>query len=945
MIEFANFRLDPRAGRLWRGNQPVDLRPKAWALLSYLLERPGVLVTKDEMHAAVWGDTVVSDDTLSRTLAELRQALRDSARKPRVIETVHRRGVRLIATLSEAAAPPERGGRATGGAGAEPIRPPLVGRHGEIARLLELYRQASAFQRQTVFVQGEAGIGKSSLVAAFLDRVRASPDGVLVGHGQCVEQYGEREPYMPVLEALERLTRGPAGERVVPLLRSIAPSWLAQMPTLLRPVDEARLRERHTDLTPHRMLREFASLAEAISETHPLVLVIDDLHWSDQGTVDVVSVLAQRTDRARLLLVGTCRPAQAAALDHPIQRVLTLLRARDRCVDMALEYLSRKEVAAYLEQRFGGARVAGEIVKAVHARTDGNPLFMVMLVDDLLARGWLAEDRGVWRLTVPPGAVEQDVPDNLRAMIVGQLRFTAPEELDVLEAASVAGVAFDAPAVAAGLDRSTDRVESICHRLSDARRWLHYQGNRQWPDRVLAARYSFQHALFQQALYDRLSPTRRATLHERIGLRQEKGYAGRTVEASRELARHFQASHDHRRALIYLDQAATRARDRGAYKDVIACLEPALLLLRELPETPTRARDELRLRRLHSAAMALTGGYAADALLESLTRIRELCVKLGDRAALFDTLAGLVMLHASSDLARAAEIGADLQRIGEGLDASADLQCRFLRGSIALYRGDLADAESFLASALASTVSPERTHRPYGIDPFVGARSHEALRRWLVGDPPGARAVQQEALARAEQSGEPFALAQALAFSARLSALDADWVEAETLATRAADLADSHGFPMAQGAALVVRGRALVARTGGLEGLAEMREGLAHLHQAGFHLGRSQRLALLAEACLEVDRVDEGLATVDTGLQHCRDTGERFFEAELWRIKGELLLRRGPTRSRSPAANREADECFATAHAVADGLGARALALRARRRSDAAPVARRARRP
>jgi predicted ATPase len=324
-----------------------------------------------------------------------------------------------------------------------------------------------------------------------------------------VEQYGEREPYMAVLEALERLSRGPARDRLLPALRSVAPSWLAQMPALQRPVVAERLQRRHGDTTPHRMVREFASLAEAITIEHPLVLVPEDLHWSDRGTVDLISVFAQRPERARVMLVGTYRPAQAAALDHPIQQVLTLLRARGRCTEIALEYLSRNDDAAYLERRFHGSRVADEVTAVVHAHTDGNALFMVVLVDHLLARGWLSEGGDAWRLTAPRAAIEHDVPDNIRQLIEGQLRFVSPAERDVLDVASVAGVVFDTPALAVGLGGAPDGVESICHRLCGASRWLHYLGDREWPDGALAARYAFRHALYQRALYGRLSPSRR----------------------------------------------------------------------------------------------------------------------------------------------------------------------------------------------------------------------------------------------------------------------------------------------------------------------------------------------------------------------------------------------------------------------------------------------------
>ena len=299
MREFPPYRLDLRAERLWRGDRPVALRPKAWALLRYLIERPEILVTKEELHAAVWGDAIVSDDTLTRTMGELRQALADDARTPRIIETVHRRGFRFIAALREVSGTEPSVSVPGVSAAVEAGAARLVGREAELERLAELFRQASAGQRQIVFLEGEPGIGKSALARGFLERLRGSGVPVLIASGQCVEQQGEREAYMAVLEALDRLGHGPSGPAVMTALRTVAPSWQAQLPSLQTPADVERLSQSRDLTTPQRMLREFAGFMEAISIQVPLVLVLEDLHWSDRGTADLLAVLAQRPERAQ----------------------------------------------------------------------------------------------------------------------------------------------------------------------------------------------------------------------------------------------------------------------------------------------------------------------------------------------------------------------------------------------------------------------------------------------------------------------------------------------------------------------------------------------------------------------------------------------------------------------------------------------------------------------
>ena len=933
MIEFPPYRLDRRAGRLWRGDRVVPLRPKAWALLLHLAERPGTLVPKEELHAAIWADAVVSDDTLSSTVAELRRALRDSARTPRVIETVHRRGFRFVARVSESpgaqADPPSAAG--TPSASDAPSHP-FVGRDAELRQLHALFGRAANGRRQIAFVVGEPGIGKSALIDAFVADVRGSSAPIVLGYGQCVEQYGEREAYMPVLEALERLGHGPDRGQVQSALRAVAPSWLAQLPSLQERADAADTQLWRQDTTPQRMLREFATLVETLAADVPLLLVLEDMHWSDQATVDLVSVLATRPDPARLMLVATYRPAQAVVLEHPIKDVAVTLRARRQCVEVALESLTRRDAVRYLERRLSGAPVDGSVATVVHGNTDGNPLYMMLLVDHLLARRWLAKAGETWTLTTVDGAVEREMPESLRQVIQGQLRFVSRRERDALEVASVGGVAFDAPAVAAGLDCPVEEVEATCHGLCSGNRWLRYLGIRRWPDGVVAARYAFQHALYHRTLYDGVPPTRRAALHQRIGAQLEAAFQDRTAEVASELARHFEGSRDARRALVYLEHAAMRAYDRRAYADVVACLESALRLIADLPETADRDRDELRLRKRQALVLSETAGYTSRSFLETLTRTRALAERLADVSASFDALCALVQLHHSHGQPAAAQgLEDQLWPLAERLDAFAALQCHFLRGRLAFWRGQLDVAQSFLARALVSPTDLEEAGGAYGVNPVVAARSFEALRRWLAGDPAGAHAIQAEALALAEKHGRPYTVAQAATFTAFLLLLDEEWAAAEPFAARALALADEYAFPRWLGTAMVLVGRARCEQYPDDRAIAQIRDGLAALWRLGGRYGSSLLLAFQAGACLRLRLWDEGLAAADAGLTHCRDWDEHVFEAELWRLRAEILLQRARAAGQSGSRSLDAvNESFERSLAVARAHGARALEHRAR---------------
>src|SRR5499426_433390 len=354
---FGAFQLDLRDERLWCGPEVVHLPPKPFAVLACLVNQAGRLVTKDALLAAVWPDTVVSEDVLTAAMRQLRRVLGDQSRPPQFIETVHGRGYRFIAPVQAPASPGESVEREVPRAAPSPRfrRPPhFVGREAELAQLGQWWTTARQGTRQVGVIAGEPGIGKTTLVEAFLAQV-ATSGACRVGHGQCIEPYGPGEPYLPLLEALGRLGREPEGPQLVSVLRQYAPSWLVQMPALVPPAEREALQHTggHQAQTP--MLRELTEALDALTTECPLVLVLEDLHWSDRATLEWLAYVARRPDPARLLILGTYRPVDVMVHAHPLRTVLTELQQHGQCVELDLDYLSDVEVTAYLRQRFGHA--------------------------------------------------------------------------------------------------------------------------------------------------------------------------------------------------------------------------------------------------------------------------------------------------------------------------------------------------------------------------------------------------------------------------------------------------------------------------------------------------------------------------------------------------------------------------------------------------------------
>ena len=381
---FGPFTLDVVDERLWKRDESVPLGHKAFTVLVRLVNEHNQLVTKDQLLASAWPDTAVSEAVLTTAMREIRLAIGDTARTPRFVETVHGRGYRFIAPLVATTNNPRMRGAGVGSDAfpehltgvASAAGRLLVGRDEEWAELSKWYAAAQQGSRRIGFVSGEAGIGKTALVDAFVGAVAGS--AVCIARGQCVEQFGAGEPYLPVLEALGRLARDP-GAMIGRVLRDHAPSWLAQMPSLAPAGGDPPALVR-----PERMLRELAEAIEAFTAIEPLILVLEDLQWSDNATLDWLGYVARRRDVARLLMLGTYRPLETVVHDTPLRRVLAELRHQPQTSEIVLDYLSREAVASFLRQRCGDLSNVEEIAEVLHHRTGGHPLFLAGILDDFI---------------------------------------------------------------------------------------------------------------------------------------------------------------------------------------------------------------------------------------------------------------------------------------------------------------------------------------------------------------------------------------------------------------------------------------------------------------------------------------------------------------------------------------------------------------------------------
>ena len=589
MKVFAPFRLDAANQCLWRHGETgqeerILLTPKAFAILTHLVEHAGRLVSHDELLEAVWPNTVVEPQSVKKHILDVRTALGDRPKNSIFIETIPKRGYRFIAPVSESApSRPVVSGR--------PAQETLVGRGPTLEVLREMWQRALNSERQIVFITGEPGIGKTALAEELQREVAAGERSIRIAQGQCMEGYGSKEAYGPMLDALGRLCRGPQAEPIIQILSTEAPTWLAQLPALLTRERRETLQREILGATRERMVREFGDALDSITAETALLLVFEDLHWVDDSTVDLISALARRRSPAKLMLLATCRPLDLEPPGHPLKALMANLLVHRLCRKIDLTPLSEAEVEEYLVAQSPASRPPSGLSELVHRHSEGNPLFMLAALEHMVKRSLLILANGRWQLQAPLEQIEFEVPDDLRHMIEAQLQRLSTQERGALELASIAGASFSASMIGSGADIDLQSLEDLYEELSRRHHIVKWAGTQPLPDGSVTERYQFVHVLYRQVLYDRQLPGRRARLHRQIGERLAAVYAQRMEEVVSELAYHFEQAADWPRAIEYLQPAADIARRRSADRQADAMLARALELVDKLPEAQ-RARTE-----------------------------------------------------------------------------------------------------------------------------------------------------------------------------------------------------------------------------------------------------------------------------------------------------------------------------------------------------------------
>lgn len=791
------------------------------------------------------------------------------------------------------------------------VRSPMIGREQESLQLFESWRRAQEGAGHTVLVRGEAGIGKTRLVAAFCNAVAGEIHRAITC--RCSRYYRDTAFY-PLIDLLEqRLRLGQArdGAEKLARLEAMLTEWklpLAETVPLWAALLSLPLDDRYPSLELPPQHQKQATLEavmtwlRAMAADRPLIVVVHDMHWVDPSTVELLRLLIDASAALPVLLVLTARPTFTSPWP-----------ASESFSEVAIERLGPREVERLANRVAGDRPLPREVLDEVVRRADGVPLYVEELTRMVLASGRLQEEDG--RLVLAGAIDALAIPETLQSSLMARLDRHASAKA-VVQAAAVAGRGISEALLRELLpvDEETLRRELV--RLVQAELLLRRDGV-----------YHFKHALLRDAAYESLLRGKRRRLHERIGrLLAQRAEAGESVRPEI-LAHHFTEAGRAEEAIAYWQQAGKEAIARSANVEATRHLGRGLELVNGMPGSPQRYRLELTLQTTLGPALMAIKGFASEEVEQAYARAQQLCQLIGETPQLFPVLLGLFRFYAMRGKWPAANsLGKQLVALADGAqDPALRPEAHRARGAVLFHTGQLRRARVHLDKGvlLYDAHKEEGTHLRAAHHTGVNCRLYAALARAYLGYLDQAEAMVEEALALARTLPSPLTLTFALGIAAVVHQIRGNARAAESMAADGLALSKAQGFPTTLEIGTILHGWALAMQGRAEDGIARIEGGLEAWRREGAEATRTYFQALLADAHLHAGQSEAGLAAVEEGLRMAEATGERYYEAELHRLQGELLL----TQDRRRTAKAEAS--LHTAYDLANRQGAKAFELRA----------------
>jgi class 3 adenylate cyclase/predicted ATPase len=791
----------------------------------------------------------------------------------------------------------------------------LVGRDRQLALLVERWQDTGDDVGQVVLLTGEPGIGKSRLVQAVQEHVAGSPHVAL--EGRC-SPYHQNSPMYVVGELLRgALGFGPEDtpdaklDRLESVLAEVGSPPAEAAPLLASLLALPAGRHPTMAWTPQKQrektIEAVLAILWAVASRAPALLVVEDLQWADPSSLELLTRLVEQVAPSRIFALFTGRPEFRPPWPP-----------RAHASQVMLNRLPRRHVEEMVANLTSGKPFPAALLQQIAARTDGIPLFVEELTKAVLESGLVEAREGRYELVrpLPSLGIPSTLQDSLAARLdrLGDARAVA-------QLGAVIGREFSYELLAAVSPLDAESLEAALDRLAEAELVYRRGGG-------ASATYVFKHALIQEEAYQTLLRSVRQQYHRRIAEALEERVSPAREAQPEVIAHHYTEAGLAAQAVPHWQRAGERALRRSASAEAIAHFAKGIELVETLPETSPRQEQELELQIALGPVLFGARGFGAPETVRAYERARQLCSRIGDTPRVFPALWGLWGYFAvQGDLRRAGEIGEDLlERARQTGDPGLLLQAHHALWPVRCGMGDLAASRAHIEAGQA-LYDPER-HPALafiygGHDACVCAHGWDALTLWTLGYPGRALLASEAGLALASRLSQPHSAAVALVYRALLRRLRREEQAAVEAADACVALSGEHGFPQWLGEARIYRGSALVALGRAEEGLGEMREGLAAYQATGAGVDRPAFFTLLAEAHWRRGAWQDGLAAVAEALDIIADNGECAYEAELHRLRGELLL------GRSPADEGEAEASFRCARAIAESQSARSWELRA----------------
>jgi class 3 adenylate cyclase/predicted ATPase len=792
---------------------------------------------------------------------------------------------------------------------------PLVGREEELGLLRRHWEQAQAGEGHVVLLSGEPGIGKSRLMQTLKEQ--ASAEGATCIEFRC-SPYHQNSAFYPILDHLQRLLQfaphEPYQAKLTKLQQALAAYRFPQVDTL--PLLAALLSLPHPESTPlltlspqkQKQKTQEALVAWVIEETEKAAVYCawEDLHWADPSTLEVLTLFLNQVPTTRLLALLTFRPEFIPAWG-----------LRSYLTQLTLNRLGRQQVETMVEKVTHGKALPAEVLQQIVVKTDGVPLFVEELTKMVMESIGSVGLHG--RAPVTLG-----IPSTLQDALMARLDRLAPvRELAQVGAMLGREFSYELIHVVSPVDEAT--LRQGLRQLVEAE--LLYQ--RGLPPQ---ATYLFKHALIQDTAYQSLLKSTRQQYHQQIAQVLADRFP-ETVETQPELlAHHYTEAGLKEQAIPHWQRAGGRATQRSAYAEAISHLTKGLELLKTLPGTPERAQQELMLQVALGSPLQATAGFGAPKVEGVYARARELCLQVGETPQLHPVLSGLLIFYlVRGKLQTARELGEQCLSLAQRLhDPASLLRSHCLLGMTLFYCGEFVPGREHLEQGVAHyDLQQYRSLAPLSGRPDSGVvcLCYAAWVLGMLGYSDQAMTRSHEALTLAQELAHPLSLSLALGFAALLHQLRREEQAAQERAATLMTLSAEQGFASVSARATIVRGWALVEQGQGTEGIAQMCQGVAALRATRQEDELPYWLALLAEAYGKVGRAEEGLSTLAEALAVADKTGVRFYEAELYRLKGELTLQSNmPSRE---SRMRGAEACFLKAINIAHHQSAKSWELRA----------------